>query len=143
MAYLDAFTKMVNDIKGMDLNAKADNVSQSVTMSKPGKMYEASNVKAKREPAPRCTSSLSMRRSVMMKRTAEIATISVPIPMSARPAMLPSRCPGGSSVRLVSDGAAISRNRSNFSPMKPKAIEPEPEETRGQGSGRIRRAPAT
>ena len=47
MAYLDAFTKMVNQLRGMDLNAKADNVSQSVTMSKPGKMYAASNIKAK------------------------------------------------------------------------------------------------
>jgi len=47
MAYLDAFTKMVTQLRGMDLNAKADNVSQSVTMSKPGRMYEASNLKAK------------------------------------------------------------------------------------------------
>ncbi|MEJ0007759.1 MAG: hypothetical protein WDM77_15695 [Steroidobacteraceae bacterium] len=47
MAYLDAFTKMVVQLKGMDLNAKADNVSQSVTMAKPGKMYSASNLKAK------------------------------------------------------------------------------------------------
>jgi curli biogenesis system outer membrane secretion channel CsgG len=47
MAYLDAFTKMVTQLRGMDLNAKADNVSQSVTMSKPGKMYEAASVKAK------------------------------------------------------------------------------------------------
>lgn len=47
MAYLDAFTKMVNQVRGMELNAKADNVSQSVTMSKPGKMYAASNIKAK------------------------------------------------------------------------------------------------
>ena len=47
MAYLDAFTKMVTQLRGMDLNAKADNVSQSVTMSKPGKMYAESNIKAK------------------------------------------------------------------------------------------------
>ena len=47
MAYLDAFTKLVTQVKGMTLNAKADNVSQSVTMSKPGKMYAASNLKAK------------------------------------------------------------------------------------------------
>jgi curli biogenesis system outer membrane secretion channel CsgG len=47
MAYLDAYTKMVTQIRGMDLNAKADNVSQSVTMSKPGKMYESANIKAK------------------------------------------------------------------------------------------------
>jgi curli biogenesis system outer membrane secretion channel CsgG len=47
MAYLDAYTKMVTQIRGMDLNAKADNVSQSVTMSKPGKMYESASIKAK------------------------------------------------------------------------------------------------
>jgi hypothetical protein len=47
MAYLDAFNKLVTQVKGMELNAKADNVSQSVTMSKPGRMYEAANVKAK------------------------------------------------------------------------------------------------
>ncbi len=47
MAYLDSYTKLVNDIKGMSLNAKADNVSQSVTMAKPGKMYTAANIKSK------------------------------------------------------------------------------------------------
>jgi curli biogenesis system outer membrane secretion channel CsgG len=47
MAYLDAFTKMVTQIRGMDLNAKADNVSQSVTMSKPGKMYATASIKGK------------------------------------------------------------------------------------------------
>ena len=47
MAYLDAFTKMVTQIRGMDLNAKADNVSQSVTMSKPGKMYASASIKGK------------------------------------------------------------------------------------------------
>jgi hypothetical protein len=47
MAYLDAFTKLVTQVRGMSLNAKADNVTQSVTMAKPGKMYEASNIKAK------------------------------------------------------------------------------------------------
>ena len=47
MAYLDSYTKLVNDVKGMSLNAKADNVSQSVTMSKPGKMYTAADIKSK------------------------------------------------------------------------------------------------
>lgn len=47
MAYLDSYIKLVNDVKGMSLNAKADNVSQSVTMAKPGKMYTAASVKAK------------------------------------------------------------------------------------------------
>jgi len=46
MAYLDSYAKLVNDIKGMSLNAKADNVTQSVTMAKPGKMYSAASVKA-------------------------------------------------------------------------------------------------
>jgi hypothetical protein len=48
MAYLDAYTKLVNQVKGMTLDAKADNAQQSVTMAKPGKMYEAANVKAKK-----------------------------------------------------------------------------------------------
>jgi len=47
MAYLDSYSKLVNDLKGMSLNAKADNVSQSVTMAKPGKMYSAADIKAK------------------------------------------------------------------------------------------------
>ncbi|HKT72797.1 MAG TPA: CsgG/HfaB family protein [Steroidobacteraceae bacterium] len=47
MAYLDAYTKLVTDIKGMSLNAKEDNAQQSVTMAKPGKMYEQPNIKSK------------------------------------------------------------------------------------------------
>jgi curli biogenesis system outer membrane secretion channel CsgG len=47
MAYLDAYTKMVADVKGLSLNAKADNVSQSVTMAKPGKLYSEPNIKSK------------------------------------------------------------------------------------------------
>lgn len=47
MAYLDSYSKLVNTIKGMSLNAKADNVTQSVTMAKPGKMYTKPDVKAK------------------------------------------------------------------------------------------------
>jgi hypothetical protein len=47
IAYLDAYTKMVNEVKGMTLNAKADNVQQSVTMAKPGKLYEQPNNKSK------------------------------------------------------------------------------------------------
>lgn len=46
MAYLDSYAKLVTKIKGMSLNAKADNVSQSVTMAKPGRMYTAPNIKA-------------------------------------------------------------------------------------------------
>jgi outer membrane lipoprotein SlyB len=47
VAYLDAYTKMVNEVKGMSLNAKEDNVQQSVVMAKPGKMYEQPNNKSK------------------------------------------------------------------------------------------------
>jgi hypothetical protein len=47
MAYLDAFTKLVNQVKGLSPNAKADNVGQSVTMAKPGKMYASASIKAK------------------------------------------------------------------------------------------------
>lgn len=46
IAYLDAFSKLVSTVKGLELNAKEDNVQQSVTMAKPGKMYENANVKA-------------------------------------------------------------------------------------------------
>ena len=47
MAYLDAFVKLVNDVKAIEPDAKANNVSQSVTMAKPGKMYDKPDVKAK------------------------------------------------------------------------------------------------
>lgn len=46
MAYLDAFTKLVEDVKQIQPDAKADNVTQSVTMAKPGRMYEKPNVKS-------------------------------------------------------------------------------------------------
>jgi curli biogenesis system outer membrane secretion channel CsgG len=39
MAYLDAYVKMVNEVKANTPDAKADNVMQSVTMAKPGKLY--------------------------------------------------------------------------------------------------------
>src|SRR6202790_4335530 len=47
MAYLDAYIKMVADLKDVAPDAKADNVQQSVAMSKPGKMYAESNLKSK------------------------------------------------------------------------------------------------
>ena len=47
IAYLDAYTKLVSDVKNVAPDAKADNVSQSVVMAKPGKMYADANVKAK------------------------------------------------------------------------------------------------
>jgi len=46
VAYVDSYTKLVNELKGMTLNAKADNVSQSVTMAKPGKLYEKPDTKS-------------------------------------------------------------------------------------------------
>jgi curli biogenesis system outer membrane secretion channel CsgG len=39
MAYLDAYVKLVNEVKANTPDAKADNVMQSVTMAKPGRMY--------------------------------------------------------------------------------------------------------
>src|SRR5205814_8555276 len=47
IAYLDAFSKLVNDVKSMNHDAKTDNVQQSVTMAKPGKLYEEANNKSK------------------------------------------------------------------------------------------------
>jgi hypothetical protein len=47
IAYLDAFSKLVNDVKTMNHDAKTDNVQQSVTMAKPGKLYEEANNKSK------------------------------------------------------------------------------------------------
>jgi curli biogenesis system outer membrane secretion channel CsgG len=46
-AYLDAFTRLVNDVRQIQPDAKADNVSQSVLMAKPGRMYETPDVKGK------------------------------------------------------------------------------------------------
>lgn len=46
MAYLDAFAKLVNDVKQIQPDAKADNVSQSVVMAKPGQLYAEPNLKA-------------------------------------------------------------------------------------------------
>lgn len=46
MAYLDAFAKLVTEVKNVAPDAKADNVGQSVTMAKPGRMYTKPDVKA-------------------------------------------------------------------------------------------------
>ena len=46
-AYLDAYIKMVKDVQASEPDTKAANVSQSVTMAKPGKMYEKADTKAK------------------------------------------------------------------------------------------------
>jgi hypothetical protein len=47
VAYLDAYSKLVNDVNQITPDAKADNVQQSVTMAKPGKLYEQPNNKSK------------------------------------------------------------------------------------------------
>jgi curli biogenesis system outer membrane secretion channel CsgG len=47
MAYLDAFIKLIDELKQNTPDAKADNVQQSVTMAKPGKLYEQANNKSK------------------------------------------------------------------------------------------------
>src|ERR1700722_12482640 len=46
MAYLDSYIKLVADVKNSAPDAKADNVQQAVTMSKPGKLYADSNLKS-------------------------------------------------------------------------------------------------
>ncbi len=46
MAYLDAFAKLVNEVKEIQPDAKADNVTQAVTMAKPGRLYAAPDLKA-------------------------------------------------------------------------------------------------
>ena len=43
-AYADAYTKMVADLKATPPDTKADNVQQSVSMSKPGKMYSSADL---------------------------------------------------------------------------------------------------
>lgn len=46
MAYLDAFKKLVAEVKQNTPDPKASNVSQSVTMAKPGRMYAKPDSKA-------------------------------------------------------------------------------------------------
>jgi hypothetical protein len=46
MAYVDALAKLVNEVQQNTPDAKADNVSQSVTMAKPGRMYAKPGGKA-------------------------------------------------------------------------------------------------
>src|SRR5437016_1897618 len=45
-AYLDAYTKMVSDMRTNTPDAKANNVQQAVSVAKPTKMYEDSNLKS-------------------------------------------------------------------------------------------------
>jgi curli biogenesis system outer membrane secretion channel CsgG len=44
-AYLNAFTELVREVNGMQHDVRADNVSQSVTMAKPGRMYLGPDIK--------------------------------------------------------------------------------------------------
>lgn len=46
MAYLDAYTKMVGELKSNAPDAKADNVQQAVTVAKAGKMYSDASLKS-------------------------------------------------------------------------------------------------
>ena len=46
MAYVDALAKLVDAVQQNTPDAKADNVSQSVTMAKPGRMHKAPGGKA-------------------------------------------------------------------------------------------------
>lgn len=46
MAYLEAFTKLINEVKQNTPDAKADNVQQSVSVVKAAKLYEQPNLKA-------------------------------------------------------------------------------------------------
>jgi curli biogenesis system outer membrane secretion channel CsgG len=47
MAYLDAYAKLVEEVQKNTPDAKADNVSQSVVMAKPGRLYETPDTKGK------------------------------------------------------------------------------------------------
>ena len=46
MAYLEAYTKMVEELRNNAPDAKADNVQQAVSMAKPGKMYASADLKS-------------------------------------------------------------------------------------------------
>jgi curli biogenesis system outer membrane secretion channel CsgG len=46
MAYLDAFNKLIEEVKSNTPDAKANNVSQSVTMAKPGRLYAKPDTKS-------------------------------------------------------------------------------------------------
>ena len=46
MAYLDAYTKMVDELQSNPPDSKAENVQQAVIMSRPGRMYESPDPKA-------------------------------------------------------------------------------------------------
>jgi hypothetical protein len=75
-----------------------------------------------REPVRGTSSRLSMLLAVAMKRVAATAIIAVPRTISANPAMLPYLWLDNERERPANDGAVISKNKSNFSTRKPKAI---------------------
>ena len=47
LAYIDAYTKLVSDMGGLSAQAAADAPSQSVTMSRAGRLYTAASEKSK------------------------------------------------------------------------------------------------
>jgi curli biogenesis system outer membrane secretion channel CsgG len=47
MAYLDAFVKLVDDVRKIQPDAKANNAQQAVSMAKPGKLFEKADAKSK------------------------------------------------------------------------------------------------
>ncbi len=47
LAYIDAYTKMVNEMGGLSPDAGAEAPAQAVTMTKPGHMYEHADPKSK------------------------------------------------------------------------------------------------
>ena len=46
LAYIDAYTKLVNDLGGLSPDAKSDAPSQTVTLSRPGVMHQAADEKS-------------------------------------------------------------------------------------------------
>jgi hypothetical protein len=90
--------------------------------AQPRRTSSPANAMSIRDPVPGRRSSRSIFYAVITKRAAATPTIAVPRTINASPAMLPNFWPGNDRVRPAKDGAANSRNRSNFSTRKPKAI---------------------
>lgn len=62
-AYLDAYIKMVNDVKAAEPDAKADNVQQAVAMAQAGKLLE--------KPSAQATSLRDLKAGAMLYPTGE------------------------------------------------------------------------
>jgi curli biogenesis system outer membrane secretion channel CsgG len=62
-AYLDAFVKLVNDVKAISPDAKADNVQQAVSMAKAGKLFSG--------PSPSSQSLRDLDAGAMLYPTGE------------------------------------------------------------------------